>query len=153
MDKVEVAAKIGDLFGYDPDDVEKAIDEVALEHGIAEVEEGLEGFKREIPTGEGLSKREARKLLISEVNHHIQTNNMTRLNKYRRKTNEYWERVRAVINAEEGEEVDLKVGVLPSDPILLDTLTYRHLNYAVHRARHLGTYGELLEAAGFRAKR
>jgi hypothetical protein len=126
----------------DPDTIELALDEVASEFGEDEVNEGIAELtaSREIPAGEGLSRKEARKLLISEMNAILQAKNQYKLRKYTEDTRKWYAK------KSDGE----RAGKYPREPIFVNTVGgLRHINQAVNMARHLGGYGELLEVAGY----
>lgn len=154
MQDFSTIESIANATALDPDDVQAALGQIADAYGQDEVDEGLAELAREIPTGEGLTKKEARKLLISEMDTLIILANQRRLRKYRKDTNEYWKRQEAIREANiSGEPTDVKPGKMPRDPIFVKGFTSRHLDQAVSKARGLGTYGALLEAAGYRAKK
>lgn len=176
MDNQQVIDEIAAVTNLDPKDVRIAVESAAADVGQEEVDQALAELARPVPTGEGLTRRQAQKLLVEEMNAVAQLVNRSRLNKYNERSNKYWEKVdkirrvqrqtaennelkkkgkKAKWVVEELTEDDQKIGKEPQPPILLAPLRggRRMLDEAVHRARAKGTHSELLEAAGFRPTR
>jgi hypothetical protein len=86
------------------------------------------------PTGEGLSQREARRLLVEEMNGLVNARNQRRLSVYAKRLNK-WDRT--------GK------GIPPQQPPIIKGYNMKRLNQAVCSARRKGIYKELLANAGF----
>lgn len=87
----------------------------------------------QIPSGHGLTKSEARKLLVEEMDHIVIKKNQERLRLYR-------EHVKSWQNGQ---------GKRPKEPIFVKGYGMKNLNKAVFKARQIGGYGSLLKAAGY----
>jgi hypothetical protein len=125
-----VVIDLAKMTSLDPDTIDKAISEVAETEGQESVDEALEELAT-IPTGEGLTKKEAKRALIDEMNKLIQRKNVIALRTYNRKR--------------KGE----KAGVEPRSPFVINTFAARHIDQVVCMARRRGGYEKLLEAAGY----
>jgi hypothetical protein len=133
-----VVIDLAKMTSLDPDTIDKAISEVAETEGQESVDEALEELAT-IPTGEGLTKKEAKRALIDEMNKLIQRKNVIALRTYNRKRDAWWEKKR------KGE----KAGVEPRSPFVINTFAARHIDQVVCMARRRGGYEKLLEAAGY----
>jgi hypothetical protein len=131
-----VIDQLSEVTTLDPDIISAGLAEVEQEYGADEVAEALEELsERPIPTGEGLTRKEAKKLLVEEMNAHTQRGNVRRMQEYR-VMNSAWFK---------GE---LK-GPQPTDPIILKGYTMKRLDQAVFKARQTGLYRDLLKVAGY----
>jgi len=86
------------------------------------------------PTGEGLTQRECRRLLIDEMNGRVNEKNLIRMRKYSRKARKFQATGK---------------GEPPRMPILIKGYSRKRLNLAVCSARRAGILKELLANAGF----
>lgn len=141
----DVVEDIAAATGVSAEDVQKALEEVQDIYGEEEVAEGLAALaEREVPTGEGLTKREAQHLLVAEMNAGIQRRNQKALRSHKAKVDAWYK------NKSEGN----KTGQYPRDPIFIKGFDgIRHLDQAVSMARQRSAYKPLLEAAGFGFRR
>lgn len=89
-----------------------------------------------IPSGVGLSKREAQLVLVEEMNKLIQTSNRRRLNRFQAEE-KHWH---------------MFGGTPPFPAIIAPGFSgRRHISQAVFMARQRGGYKELLSNAGFKS--
>lgn len=140
----DAVINLSNITSLDPDTIEAALDEVAQAEGEESVAEGLIKFAPHvIPSAEGLSKKEAKRVLIDEMNYITRQINNRNRNRYKKRLEEYWEKKQA------GE----KAGLIPQDPFYYKTLSARHIDQVINMARQRGGYEELLKAAGHEPRR
>lgn len=138
--KTQAIEAISSAFALDPNDVSDAIDSITDVYGEGEVSEGIDEIVNLVPpTGEGLSKAEARKLLVSEMDNIIIRKNQRRLRKHRNAVDEWMAAV------SEGR----KAGRYPKNPIFTKGFNMKRLDQAVFMARQIGGYESLLKVAGY----
>ena len=127
--------------------------EVGLEPELLGAPEPVEStVEYVIPTGEGLTPKEARNALLEAVNAPIKGRNEATLRRYRTEMAEYRQAVVHNANLKEGDE-PVVVPKFPTVGYIQKTLNSRQIQQAVFIARQRGGYGSLLEAAGYRAKK
>lgn len=130
--------EIANATSLDPDEVSNALRQIEEDYGPEEVKEALDQIAP-IPTGEGLTKKEAKKELVRHVNSVAQAKNRLALSRHSEAISAWEMKVKNNINP----------GRYPASPYLLPTFGMRHIDKVVFLARQYGGYGDLLKAAGY----
>lgn len=100
--------------------------------------------------GEGLTRRQARQVLIDEMNKIKQGRNVAAFTSYNNKLNAYITYSKELREFNNGKrEEKPKCVTVPKDSVYTPIFSKRGIHEAVNMARHRGGYEELLKNCGF----